>query len=125
MVDAKHGDGSFAFVDSIQDAVAAAAGAVNAGELISQLASDASGVLEHAAAFDGTNIYRGVMPPLQRLGWILFLVCSVMYTWAGVRDGDSLIVIGSVTFGLACVLFLVARPVAGGDSDAPGSETWP
>ena len=37
---------------------------------------------------------------------------------AGIRDGDPLIVIGSITFGVACVLFLVERPVAGPD-DGP------
>ena len=47
------------------------------------------------------------MPLLHRLGWILFLVCAVLYSWAGIRDGDPLIVIGSVTFGVACVFFLV------------------
>jgi hypothetical protein len=52
------------------------------------------------------------MPHLHRLGWILFLVCAGMYTWAGIRDGDPLITIGSVTFGAACVLFLVERPAA-------------
>ena len=57
--------------------------------------------------------YRGAMPRLHRLGWVLFLICAVMYTWASIRDGDPLIAIGSVTFGVACVLFLVERPVAG------------
>ncbi len=59
------------------------------------------------------------MPRLHRLGWILFLVCAVLYTAAGVRDGDPLLVIGSVVFGVACVLFLVARPAGGDGSQSP------
>ncbi len=40
-------------------------------------------------------------------GWILFLVCAVAFTAAGVRDGDVLVTAGSVLFVIACVLFLV------------------
>ena len=49
---------------------------------------------------------------MQRLdlwGWILFLICAVFFTAAGVRDGDVLITVGSVLFLVACVLFLVPR----------------
>jgi hypothetical protein len=62
--------------------------------------------------------YRGVMPQLHRLGWLLFVVCAVLYTAAGVRDGDPLIVSGSVIFGVACVMFLMARPADDVDVDA-------
>lgn len=47
---------------------------------------------------------------MQRLnlwGWILFLVCALLFTAAGLRDGDVLITLGSVLFLVACVLFLV------------------
>lgn len=47
---------------------------------------------------------------LQRLdlwGWILFLVCALLFGAAGLRDGDVLITVGSVLFLVACVLFLV------------------
>lgn len=40
-------------------------------------------------------------------GWILFLLCAVAFTAAGVRDGDVLVTGGSVLFVVACVLFLV------------------
>lgn len=46
---------------------------------------------------------------MQRLdlwGWVLFLVCAVLFTAAGVRDGDLLITIGSLVFLVACVLFI-------------------
>lgn len=47
---------------------------------------------------------------MQRLhlwGWILFLLCALLFTAAGLRDGDVLITLGSVLFLVACVLFLV------------------
>ena len=40
-------------------------------------------------------------------GWILFLLCAVVYAVAGIRDGDLLITGGSILFLAACVLFLV------------------
>lgn len=40
-------------------------------------------------------------------GWILFLLCAVAFTAAGVRDGDVLLTLGSVLFLVACVLFLI------------------
>jgi len=44
---------------------------------------------------------------LDRWGWILFLICAVLFIAAGVREGDLLITVGSVLFLVACVLFLV------------------
>lgn len=49
------------------------------------------------------------MPKRETAGWILFLVSAVLFTAAGVRSGDELVVAGSVVFGVACVFFLV-RP---------------
>ncbi len=40
-------------------------------------------------------------------GWILFLVCALLFGAAGLRDGDVLITVGSVVFLVACVLFLI------------------
>ena len=40
-------------------------------------------------------------------GWILFLLCAVVYTAVGVRNGDLLMTTGSVLFLAACLLFLV------------------
>ena len=47
------------------------------------------------------------MPHLHRVGWILFLASAVLFALTGVRDGDWTVVIASVLFGGACVLFLV------------------
>ncbi len=47
---------------------------------------------------------------MQRLdlwGWILFLLCALLFGAAGLRDGDVLMTVGSVFFLVACVLFLV------------------
>lgn len=49
------------------------------------------------------------MSSLHRAGWILFLVCAVLYAGSGIRAGDGLVVIGSIVFGLACILFLADR----------------
>jgi len=40
-------------------------------------------------------------------GWVLFLVCAVVFTAVGVRDGDVLMTVGSAIFLTACVLFLL------------------
>lgn len=51
------------------------------------------------------------MPDRRELwGWILFLVCAVIFVVVGVRDGDILMVLGSAAFLTACVLFLWALP---------------
>lgn len=47
------------------------------------------------------------MPTRHRWGWILFLVSAVLFTAAGIRDDDPIVIAASVVFGLACVLFLI------------------
>jgi hypothetical protein len=37
-----------------------------------------------------------------------FIVSAVLFTWAGVRAGDGIVIAASIVFGLACVLFLAA-----------------
>lgn len=49
------------------------------------------------------------MPREHRAGWLLFLLSAALFTAAGVRSGDGLVIAGSVVFGLACLLFLVSR----------------
>lgn len=50
------------------------------------------------------------MPRRHRIGWILFLVSAVLFTTAGARDGDLLVVSASVVFGVACLFFLLREP---------------
>ncbi len=45
----------------------------------------------------------------HRIGWLMFIVSAVLFTWAGVRAGDWLTVTASVVFGVACVLFLAVQ----------------
>jgi len=40
-------------------------------------------------------------------GWILFLVCALLFIAAGLRDGDLLVTAASLVFLVACVLFLL------------------
>lgn len=40
-------------------------------------------------------------------GWILFLVCAVLFLIASARDGDMLTIAASVVFLVACVVFLI------------------
>lgn len=42
-------------------------------------------------------------------GWVLFLLCAVIFIAVGVRDRDPLMVVGSVAFLVACVLVLLAH----------------
>ena len=51
-------------------------------------------------------IYGLFVRTRDRLGWALFLVSAVCFTIAGIQAGDPAVVIGSVVFGVACVLFL-------------------
>lgn len=41
------------------------------------------------------------------IGWILFLLCSFLFVSAAVRDGDILMLGGSVLFLVAVVIFLL------------------
>jgi hypothetical protein len=50
------------------------------------------------------------MHDLHRLGWVLFVVSAVLFTWSGLRAGDWLVVGASIVFGCACFLFLVTPP---------------
>lgn len=51
---------------------------------------------------------RGRHDRRELWGWILFLLCAVVYLAAAVRDGDVFLAVGSAMFLAACVLFLLA-----------------
>lgn len=63
------------------------------------------------------------MRPMERRGWILFLVSAAVFTAAGVRDGDALVIGASLAFGLACVLVLFDDTVR--RRNRLGAETRP
>lgn len=46
------------------------------------------------------------MRDLQLWGWILFLLCAVVFVGVGIRDRDPAMTVGSVLFLVACLLFL-------------------
>jgi hypothetical protein len=41
------------------------------------------------------------------IGWLLFLASAMVYLLAGIQAGDSLVIIGSVIWAIACLVFLV------------------
>lgn len=43
----------------------------------------------------------------DRVGWVLFTMCSLAYIIANVRARDWLSLVGSVLFLLACVVFIL------------------
>ena len=43
----------------------------------------------------------------QLYGWILFVVCALLFIAASVIDKEPLVLAGSVIFLLACLFFLV------------------
>ena len=43
----------------------------------------------------------------QLLGWILFVICAVLFIAAGVRAQDVLTIAASIVFLLACVVFII------------------
>ena len=68
---------------------------------------DAAGVICPRRPRATDRNHGACLRPLDRWGWILFLVCALLFVAAGVRDGDALITTGSVLFLVACVFFLV------------------
>ena len=43
----------------------------------------------------------------QLSGWILFIICAVLFILSGVKNHDPLMLIGSVIFFIACLVFIV------------------
>jgi hypothetical protein len=43
----------------------------------------------------------------QLFGWILFLICAVLFTLSGLRVRDALSTTASLIFFLACLVFLI------------------
>jgi hypothetical protein len=43
----------------------------------------------------------------QIWGWILFIVCAIIFIASSIRMGDGLMLAGSLFFLVACFLFLI------------------
>jgi hypothetical protein len=55
---------------------------------------------------------------MQIVGWLLFILCAVIFIWAAVRAGDGLMLAGSIVFLAACLIFitpLLREPGSGKD----------
>ena len=45
--------------------------------------------------------------PIELIGWLLFLLCAVLFLISGLRNNDVWTIIASVLFGIGVILFLV------------------
>jgi len=43
----------------------------------------------------------------QLTGWILFILCAILFLASGISHGDILTTVGSVIFLIACFVFLI------------------
>jgi len=43
----------------------------------------------------------------QLAGWLLFIVCAVFFIISSIKAQDTLLLIGSVLFLIACVVFII------------------
>jgi hypothetical protein len=43
----------------------------------------------------------------QLWGWVLFVICGLLFTIAGVRANDIVSIAASIVFLLGCVVFLI------------------
>ena len=41
------------------------------------------------------------------VGWVLFLLCAVFFLASSIQNGDTMALIGSVLFLVACFAFLI------------------
>tara|TARA_Y100000590_G_C15532466_1_gene943729 strand:- start:562 stop:735 length:174 start_codon:yes stop_codon:yes gene_type:complete len=44
---------------------------------------------------------------IELIGWLLFLLCAVLFLISGLRNNDVWTIIASVLFGIGVILFLV------------------
>jgi uncharacterized membrane protein YtjA (UPF0391 family) len=44
---------------------------------------------------------------LQLWGWIVFIICSVLFIVSGIRNRDVLSIVASVLFLVGCVIFMI------------------
>jgi hypothetical protein len=44
---------------------------------------------------------------LQLSGWILFVLCAILFIISSLQSRDTILLIGSILFLVACVLFII------------------
>ncbi len=53
----------------------------------------------------------------QFVGWILFIICAILFIASSLQHNDILTFIGSVIFLIACIVFLVPLVRSNKDSE--------
>jgi len=55
----------------------------------------------------------------QLAGWILFIICAVLFVASSLKNHDILTFMGSVVFLIACIVFLIPliRPSKRAEND--------
>lgn len=43
----------------------------------------------------------------HKIGWLLFLICSILYTLSALNSRDILGILGGVLFFAACIVFII------------------
>jgi uncharacterized Tic20 family protein len=43
----------------------------------------------------------------QMAGWVLFVICAILFIASSLKNHDTLTFIGSVFFLIACIIFLI------------------
>jgi len=61
------------------------------------------------------------------VGWVFFLICSLLFLYTAVRDGDTILALASLVFLGGCIAFLIPLlfpgPEAGsGETDSIGKS---
>jgi len=41
------------------------------------------------------------------VGWVLFIICAILFILSGIQNDDLLTTVGSFIFLIACVVFLI------------------
>jgi uncharacterized membrane protein YtjA (UPF0391 family) len=43
----------------------------------------------------------------QLIGWILFIICAILFIISSIQSRDTILLIGSIVFLIACILFII------------------
>jgi hypothetical protein len=57
----------------------------------------------------GTKQENKIEPEIkyQLSGWILFIICAILFMTSSLKNQDTLTFIGSVIFFVACIIFII------------------
>ena len=47
-------------------------------------------------------------------GWILFILCACFFIASGIKNNDTLTLLGSIIFLIACLVFIIPLLIKGG-----------